>query len=489
MKKLKSCAAAFLGAVMVLNVLSVSAFKAETDTDHNTVTISGESDVAKKVTIMITAPHYTSLDVTEENAEQTIICIEQADVENDGNTNSYKLVYKLGDDCRSGMYTAYVSESGNREAVTFEFSNAQRKSTAETLIKSGTDIKEVLDEYADDLSIDAGKTYFEMTETEKKAVAKRINIKSDIVYELVNQCRRIEDIRYFCTGLKEGTIDRITGDAAALGIGAAVLGKFKALSTAKKEACALAFCKKISSAEIPPECDMEKLLEQSIPNSSDGGTAISSGGTRGGGGGGISAPTQGFNENNKPMESEEAATGVFSDLAGYEWAEPAITALVKKGILNGKEDGRFYPGDYITREEFVKILCLAYEIPESTAKIGLKDAEPDAWYYPYVSGAVNAGYVRGVAGDMFGVGQNIIRQDMALMIYRVMEADPLLEMYEAGGDPNFADADSVSNYAKDAIEKMAKCRLINGNENGEFKPLDNTTRAEAAQFVYNTVFK
>lgn len=491
MKKFKSCAVLFIGAVMTLNVLSVSAFKAEADNSLKTVTISGESEAAKKVTVMITAPHYTAAEVTEENAEDTLICIEQTDVIKNGSVSAYDLVYNLGSDCRSGIYTVYVSESGNREEATFEIRNEQRRNTAETLIKNGSNIKDVLDEYADDLSIDAGNIYFGLTADEKKIVAKRIDTKNDIVYEFTNQCERIEDIKYFCEGFKEGTIERLTSDAAVLGIGAVVMNKFNSLSAAKKEACALAFCKKLSAADVPAECNLEKLLEESIPASTDSGNNTgTAGGTRGGGGGGgISAPAQGFNENNKPMESEEVSTGVFSDLAGYEWAEPAITALVKKGILNGKGDGKFCPGDYITREEFVKILCLAYEIPESTAKIGLKDADPEAWYFPYVSGAFNAGYVRGVAGDMFGVGQNILRQDMALMIYRVMEADPLLEMYEAGGNPNFADWDSVSNYAKDAIEKMAKCRLIKGNENGEFKPLDNTTRAEAAQFVYNTVFK
>ena len=155
-----------------------------------------------------------------------------------------------------------------------------------------------------DRSIDAGNIYFGLTADEKKIVAKRIDTKNDIVYEFTNQCERIEDIKYFCEGFKEGTIERLTSDAAVLGIGAVVMNKFNSLSSAKKEACALAFCKKLSAADVPAECNLEKLLEESIPASTDSGSNTgTTGGTRGGGGGGgISAPAQGFNENNKPID-------------------------------------------------------------------------------------------------------------------------------------------------------------------------------------------
>ena len=48
----------------------------------------------------------------------------------------------------------------------------------------------------------------------------------------------------------------------------------------------------------------------------------------------------------------------------------------------------------------------------------------------------------------------------------------------------FVDRDDISDYAKESVMLMKRLGVISGNENGEFKPKDFATRAEAAQIIY-----
>ena len=43
----------------------------------------------------------------------------------------------------------------------------------------------------------------------------------------------------------------------------------------------------------------------------------------------------------------------------------------------------------------------------------------------------------------------------------------------------------MSVYAKKAVTELGACGLMSGDENGDFKPSDETTRAQAAQIIYN----
>ena len=52
---------------------------------------------------------------------------------------------------------------------------------------------------------------------------------------------------------------------------------------------------------------------------------------------------------------------------------------------------------------------------------------------------------------------------------------------------SFADSGEIADYAKDAVYILAKAGIVSGNENSEFNPLANATRAEAAKILYYTM--
>lgn len=89
------------------------------------------------------------------------------------------------------------------------------------------------------------------------------------------------------------------------------------------------------------------------------------------------------------------------------------------------------------------------------------------------------GIVSGISDTLFGAGQNILRQDMAVMIWRVLSD---MEVQPSGDDTPFADDGEIAEYALEAVYKLKAFGIVQGNENN-FSPQEKLTRAEAAVVI------
>lgn len=175
----------------------------------------------------------------------------------------------------------------------------------------------------------------------------------------------------------------------------------------------------------------------------------------------------------------------FTDMEDAAWAETAVNYLYDKSIVNGKAEGLFYPHDYVKREEFVKMMVLAFELQNEGENPTFTDVSESDWYYPYVTSAYKSGIVNGISEDAFGVGKYITRQDMAAMVYRVIKDFPA--NFEITGELDFADADDISGYSKNAVAYLKAAGIILGMADGSFKPKQGSTRAQAACIIYKAL--
>lgn len=193
----------------------------------------------------------------------------------------------------------------------------------------------------------------------------------------------------------------------------------------------------------------------------------------------ITVPGDNKTDNKTPIKMN------FLDLDAVEWAYEAIATLTDKGIINGRTETAFAPMDTVRREEFVKLLVCAsgYE-NNSYANGHFTDVETGAWYEKYICIGAEKGIVNGVDDNRFGVGENISRQDMAVIIYRMLKNKgvelPIAEL-------TFADAEQISDYAKEAIACLAGSGFVSGTGNNFYNPTGTATRAEAAQILYNVL--
>lgn len=227
-------------------------------------------------------------------------------------------------------------------------------------------------------------------------------------------------------------------------------------------------------------------LKSAIDNikSSNSGSPSSSGGNRGGGSGGSIGGTKTYptvvpDTDNKDIELNYY---VFDDLEGVEWAREPICKLAEMGVLRGKEYRLFYPNDNIMREEFVKMLTVAYKLNIENKTDKFTDVNADDWFMPYVAAALENGIVNGVSDDMFGTGQNITRQDLAVMAYNAALKNGV--EFNTEGVQKFSDDDKISDYAKTAVYALKSQNIVNGIDGKNFAPQDTATRAEAAKILY-----
>ena len=163
-----------------------------------------------------------------------------------------------------------------------------------------------------------------------------------------------------------------------------------------------------------------------------------------------------------------------------KWAEKSILTLYEKNIVKG--DGtNFYPNNKVTRAEFLKMVVLFFNLEKEDATLNFYDVNENDWYYDYVLTAYSNGVVNGVNDKEFNPDGFITRQDMAVIFYRA--AICAGKTFD-GGDMAFLDKNDVADYAKEAVAALSKMGIVNGYDN-KFYPSDSTTRAQAAQILYN----
>ena len=185
-----------------------------------------------------------------------------------------------------------------------------------------------------------------------------------------------------------------------------------------------------------------------------------------------------------PSTDEGKNIDDFTDANEAVWAKPALQTMLDKNIFAGYEDNTIRPNDNATREEVIKILVSTFFTVDNGAVSSFSDVEAGSWYYPFVATAEAKGITKGMGDGTFGVGQNVTRQDFAVMIYNYL----LDQGYAVNTTPyEFVDNDAIADYARDAIYALKNADIIKGYEDKTVAPEGSATRAEIAQMVANLI--
>lgn len=207
----------------------------------------------------------------------------------------------------------------------------------------------------------------------------------------------------------------------------------------------------------------------------------SSGKSNSSGGGSIGGSSNNYTPST-PLPNVQ--TKIFNDLDNVEWAKTAIEALAKDGVINGKAEGKFAPADNILREESAAMISRLFNMSIPENKTGFIDIASGAWYENYCYALKSSEIVKGINENKFGIGEYITRQDFVTIICRAMQKYNIFGNVDENADI-FPDSESIAEYARESANYLKKSGIIEGRENGKFCPDDNITRAEAAKILYS----
>ncbi|SET52503.1 Uncharacterized lipoprotein YddW, UPF0748 family [Natronincola peptidivorans] len=174
----------------------------------------------------------------------------------------------------------------------------------------------------------------------------------------------------------------------------------------------------------------------------------------------------------------------------YAWAINAIDNLHERSIVSGVGNGKFAPGNNVTRADFLIMVMKSYGIE---LDYHITDNFSDAgnrYYTKYLGTAKRLGLVSGVGNNLYSPETAITRQDMLVILYRVL--DQLGQLPKAGNVSKpfdeYNDTGDIANYAEKAMRLFVESGMIRG-DGSNLMPISTATRAETAQVLYNLFTK
>ena len=181
-----------------------------------------------------------------------------------------------------------------------------------------------------------------------------------------------------------------------------------------------------------------------------------------------------------PVDPSTPSSDLFSDVPSTHWAYSFIKEMKDLGIVNGVSNTEFAPDANITRAEFAKMVAQAFGLKATATESVFTDCTASDWYTPFVIAGTEAGILKGISDTEFGANQQITRQDICTVLGRILDAENTIS---AAADSSFTDIDQVADYAVAAVKAFVAAGVVNGYEDGTFRPTANATRAEVSKIL------
>ena len=178
-------------------------------------------------------------------------------------------------------------------------------------------------------------------------------------------------------------------------------------------------------------------------------------------------------------------TEMFTDVS-HSWADDGIQYCVTHQLMSGIGNDLFGPKLTTTRAQIVQILYNLEGEPKVSGTTPFTDLTQD-WYQDAVLWAYQTGVVAGTSSTTFEPDLPVTREQIAVILMEYMTRVLKLERTWTPADlSTFPDADSVSDWAKDAMADAVGLGLISGASNGGqtlLEPQGSATREQVATIL------
>ena len=174
----------------------------------------------------------------------------------------------------------------------------------------------------------------------------------------------------------------------------------------------------------------------------------------------------------------------FQDVPKSNWAYWYIHVMRYAGITNGCGNGNFCPTGLVTRDQMAAFLVRAIEgDPQSNlcaAGSPFSDVPWNVWYCSHVKRLVDLAITGGCGQGKYCPGNLVTREQMAAFIVRAKEGEP--PQNYCGGVAPFKDV-PASAWSCGYIKKLVELGITQGCGNGNYCPGANVSREQMAAFL------
>jgi hypothetical protein len=173
----------------------------------------------------------------------------------------------------------------------------------------------------------------------------------------------------------------------------------------------------------------------------------------------------------------------FTDVPADAWYAEYVYKANTEGYMNGVAQGIFAPEQPMQRSEFARVV---FNMAGNTPNDGVEyptqftDVPANAWYAQAVEWAARYGIVTGTSATTFDPTGTITREQIATMLYRYAGNGA---QADASVLDQFADADSISDWAKNAMAWAVEEGYMNGKGEGVLDPQGTALRCEIAKLA------
>ena len=178
---------------------------------------------------------------------------------------------------------------------------------------------------------------------------------------------------------------------------------------------------------------------------------------------------------------------LYSDLPKDHWAANVVADAVDRGFMSGFDDTAFGTNYNISRAQVASVLWNLQGQPWPGSTYSFRDVPTDKYYSTAVAWARSAGVVSGYPDGSFRPGQNVAREELAVMLHNYAVRFRGASNSGAGSASysGMGDKYSVSWYASDAVGWCFSRGIMSGS-NWYIRPSAPASRAEAAKMFLLT---
>lgn len=171
----------------------------------------------------------------------------------------------------------------------------------------------------------------------------------------------------------------------------------------------------------------------------------------------------------------------FVDVAAEDWYGDAVAAVYARGLMTGTAEDTFAPELAATRGMVVSILHRLAGSPTVSAEV-FEDVAADDWYGQAVAWAASEGIASGTSAETFSPNAAVTREQLAALLCN-FAAQQGMDTTARSDLSSFDDAETVSDWAQDAVSWAHAEGLLAGTSATTLSPQGEATRAQLAAML------